>query len=97
MSKLFLRGFSEADARYTASYLKFKGDFREFVMGLNVEFEHEDVAKLVKDNPLGYKGGDPALFVFGKIVLSHLREDPKYYSHGVQKNFFSKTEVGLEE
>lgn len=97
MDKLFLRGFTEDDARYTASFLKFKGDFREFVMGLNVEFEHEDVAKLVKDNPLGFKGSEPALFVFGKIAMSHLSEDPHYYSNGVKKNFFSKHEVGLEQ
>jgi hypothetical protein len=74
---------SYADAMRVAKKLKYKGNPTEFWMGMNVESEHKDVTK-----------GSPTLT--GRIVLAHLREEPKYYTDGLKKKFFTRKEVGLK-
>lgn len=70
------------DAMKTYQRLKFKGNPKEFFMGMNVEVEHKDVTH-----------GN--LTTTGRIVIAHLDENPNYYSVGLRKKFFTKKEVGL--
>lgn len=79
--KSFREHLSEAKKYYTPDMAKSLGDdmsvnwekidFKEFRLGLNTETEHDDdgpldVVKTAKD--------------LAKIVLAHLRENPKYYT-----------------
>ena len=70
------------DAMRVAKRLNYKGNPKEFWMGMNVESEHKDVTK-----------GSPTLT--GRIVLAHLNEEKDYYSDGLRKKFFTRKEVGL--
>ena len=81
--KVACRGFTLVDAKGVAKELKYRGDFTEFLFGLNVEGEHGDVTN-----------GD--LRLTGKIVLAHLKEKRNYYSDGLKRGFFDRKELGLE-
>ena len=80
--KIACKGFGLDEAKALAKKLRFKGDLREFVMGLNVELEHKDVTQ-----------GD--LELTAKIVLAHLKERKDYYIFGLKTGFFEKKELGI--
>lgn len=63
--KITLEKAKEIGAKLAVDFSKF--NLEEFQIGLKEELEHKDVT-----------GGD--LVETGKIALSHLKEDPKYYS-----------------
>ena len=81
--KIACKGYSLEEAKALGRKLKYKGDFREFLFGLNVELEHSDIT-----------GGD--LEQTAKILLAHLKENKHYYSDGLKRGFFDKKELGLE-
>ena len=65
-----------------AKKLKFKGNWRELRMGMNVESEHSNVV-----------GKSPT--AWAKVAKAHLDERKDYYSFGLKKGLFSRKEVGL--
>jgi hypothetical protein len=58
---------SEKEARWVYDYFDYDFDFKEFLMGMNVEMEHQDLT-----------GG--SLVQTGMIAAAHLREVPNYYT-----------------
>lgn len=58
---------SKEEAKQIYDALKLTVDFNEFLMGLNIELEHQDVT-----------GGD--LKKTAQIALAHLKEVPDYYT-----------------
>ncbi len=58
---------SKSEAKSTYDKLKLSCDFNEFLMGMNVELEHQDITH-----------GD--LIMTAKIALAHLKEMPDYYT-----------------
>lgn len=58
---------SEEEAKRIYGYMEYDFDFKEFVMGMNVELEHQDVT-------------DGSLVKTAMIAAAHLREVPNYYT-----------------
>jgi hypothetical protein len=58
---------SAAEAKRIYDYMNYDFNFKEFVVGMNVELEHQDVT-------------DGSLIKTGMIAAAHLRENPRYYS-----------------
>jgi hypothetical protein len=81
--KIACKGYGLEDAKVLAKKLKYKGDFKEFLFGLNVEGEHRVLT-----------GGD--LEKTAMIGLVHLSEKKNYYMDGYRKGFFDKKELGIE-
>jgi len=55
------------DGKRIYDYMGYDFDFSEFLVGMNVELEHQDVT-------------DGSLIKTAMIAASHLRENPKYYT-----------------
>lgn len=55
------------EAKRIYNYMKYDFDFSEFLVGINVELEHQDVT-------------DGSLIKTAMIAAAHLRENPKYYT-----------------
>lgn len=55
------------EAKRIYDYMKYDFDFSEFLLGINVELEHQDVT-------------DGSLIKTAMIAAAHLRENPKYYT-----------------
>lgn len=58
---------SKEEAKRVYDTMGYDFDFSEFLMGMNVELEHQDVT-------------DRNLIKTAKIAAAHLRENPKYYT-----------------
>lgn len=58
---------SEDEARRIYGYMGYDFDFNEFVLGMNVELEHQDVT-------------EGSLVKTAMIAAAHLREVPDYYT-----------------
>ena len=57
----------KVDAQRIYDYMQYDFDFNEFLMGMNVELEHQDVT-------------EGSLVKTAMIAASHLREVPDYYT-----------------
>lgn len=55
------------DAKRIYDYMEYDFDFNQFVLGMNVELEHQDVT-------------DGSLVKTAMIAAAHLREIPDYYT-----------------
>ena len=58
---------SNQEAKRIYDYMAYDFDFNQFVIGMNVELEHQDVT-------------DGSLVKTAMIAAAHLRENPKYYT-----------------
>lgn len=58
---------SKEEAKRIYNYMKYDFDFDQFVLGMNVELEHQDVT-------------DGSLIKTAMIAAAHLREVPDYYT-----------------
>jgi hypothetical protein len=58
---------SEEEAKRIYDYMKYEFDFNQFVLGMNVELEHQDVT-------------EGSLVKTAMIAAAHLREVPDYYT-----------------
>lgn len=58
---------SKEEAKRIYDYMEYDFDFSEFVVGINVELEHQDVT-------------EGSLLKTAMIAAAHLRENPKYYT-----------------
>lgn len=58
---------SKEEAKRIYDYMKYDFDFAQFVVGMNVELEHQDVT-------------DGSLIKTAMIAAAHLRENPNYYT-----------------
>ena len=58
---------SKEDAKRIYDYMGYDFDFNQFVLGMNVELEHQDVT-------------DGSLIKTAMISAAHLREVPDYYT-----------------
>lgn len=74
----------EVNLQELSEKVGFKGDIKEFEMGMNVESEHKDVTN-----------GDPVMTA--RIAVTHLNENPRYYTEGHEKGLFSSDEIGKQE
>lgn len=58
---------SKEEAKRVYDYMQYDFDFNQFVLGMNVELEHQDVT-------------DGSLIKTAMIAAAHLREVPDYYT-----------------